>query len=131
MNLNRDLTKSISSSEGGNINMNWLIGLIEGDGTFGIKNRSPYLQIAQKNTNEQTLNAIKTGGNSHRYISTNYRCKASDTINISSPNVTSSINKKTNVISLVINNIDSLYYYILPKLEESEMYSRKSIDFKL
>jgi len=41
------------------INPFWFIGFLEGEGTFGIKNRSPYWQIAQKNTSQAALNAIK------------------------------------------------------------------------
>lgn len=37
----------------------------------------------------------------------------------------------TNVVSLVVNSVDSLYYYVLPFLDTSKMYSRKFIDFKL
>lgn len=40
------------------INPNWFIGFLEGDGTFGIKNGSPYLQIAQKNTSQSLFNPI-------------------------------------------------------------------------
>jgi len=32
---------------------------------------------------------------------------------------------------LVVNSVDSLYYYILPFLDDSKMYTRKAIDFKL
>lgn len=102
----------------------WLVGFIEGDGTFGIKNGSPYLQIAQKDSSLSTLNAIKTFikmlPNIHEL-----------TIKLSPPNVTSAINKSTNVVSLVVNSIDSLYYYILPMLDASKLYTRKAIDFKL
>jgi hypothetical protein len=67
------------------------------------------------------LNAIKI------YISklTNVNVKTSVT------NVTSAINQKTGVVSLVVNSIDSLYYNILPFLDGSKMYTRKVIDFKL
>jgi len=122
MNRNRETTQPLDS--GNNdfvINSLWLIGFIEGDGTFGIKNSSPYFQIAQKITNQGTLNAIKI------YISklTNVNVKTSVT------NVTSALNQKTGVVSLVVNNIDSLYYNILPFLDGSKMYTRKVIDFKL
>lgn len=41
------------------INPNWLIGFIEGEGTFGIKTGSAlYFQVAQKNTSQECLNGI-------------------------------------------------------------------------
>lgn len=43
----------------------------------------------------------------------------------------STVNKKTNVVSLVVSSVDSLYYYVLPYLDSSKMYTRKAIDFKL
>lgn len=46
-------------------------------------------------------------------------------------NVVSTINKKTNVVSLVVNSVDNLYYCILPYLETYNMYTRKAVDFKL
>ena len=46
-------------------------------------------------------------------------------------NVVSTINVKTDVVSLVVNSVDSLFYYVLPYLESSNMYTRKAIDFKL
>jgi hypothetical protein len=46
-------------------------------------------------------------------------------------NVVSTINKNTNVISLVVSSVDALYYYILPLLDNSKMYTFKEMDFKL
>lgn len=37
--------------------------------------------------------------------------------------VTNTINAKTNVVSLVVSNTDSLYYYMLPLLDNSNMYT--------
>ena len=45
--------------------------------------------------------------------------------------VVSTINVKTNVVSLAVNSVDSLYYYILPYLDSSKMYTRKAMDFRL
>jgi hypothetical protein len=85
MNRNRKTTQNLDS--GNNdfvINSNWLIGFIEGDGTFGIKNSSPYFQIAQKNTSQATLDAIKI------YISRLINVNVQTSVT----NVTSAINKK-------------------------------------
>ena len=107
------------------IDPNWLIGFIEGEGTFGIKTGSAlYLQIAQKNTSQESLNSIII-----------FLTRLSNNVlrdsKISPLNVVSTTNVKTNVVSLVVNSVDSLYYYVLPFLDTSKMYSRKFIYFKL
>ena len=40
------------------VNVFWLLGLIEGEGTFGFKNLVPYFQIGQNVPNTHVLNAI-------------------------------------------------------------------------
>lgn len=107
------------------IDPNWLIGFIEGEGTFGIRTGSAlYLQIVQKNTSQESLNSIII-----------FLTRLSNNVlrdsKISPLNVVSTTNVKTNVVSLVVNSVDSLYYYVLPFLHTSKMYSRKFIDFKL
>lgn len=107
------------------INPNWFIGFIEGEGTFGIKTGSAlYFQIAQKNTSQESLNAITTflTGLSNNLLQNS---------TILPLNVTSTTNVRTDVVSLVVNSVDSLYYYLLPLLDTSKMYSRKAIDFNL
>ena len=46
-------------------------------------------------------------------------------------NVISTINNKTNVMSIVVSSVDALYYYLLPLLDNSKMYTFKEMDFKL
>ena len=46
-------------------------------------------------------------------------------------NVVSTVNTITNVVSLVVSSVDSLYYYLLPLLDKSKMYTRKAVDFRL
>lgn len=92
---------------------------IEGDGTLGIKNSSPYLQIAQKNTSKATLEAIKLFISTQLVENTTGR---SPDFQVPATNVTSALNKKTGVVSLVVNNIDSLYYNILPRLPPSVLH---------
>lgn len=111
------------------INPNWFIGFIEGEGTFGIKTGSSlYLQVAQKNTSQQCLNAIT---NYLISLSSNTKYLHIKNKKILPINVTSTTNVRTNVVSLVVGNVDALYYYILPLLDESKFYSRKAIDLKL
>ena len=107
------------------INPNWFIGFLEGEGTFGIKTGSAlYLQVAQKNTSQECLNAITT-------FLTGLSNNVLQDSKILPLNVVNTINIRTDVISLVVNSVDSLYYYILPLLDTSKMYSRKAIDFNL
>lgn len=119
------------------INPNWLIGFLEGEGTFGIKTGSSlYFQVAQKNTSQECLNAITfflvnlpNSAKGKILSDVSYENKIS-----AAPgtlNVTNFINQKTNVVSLVISSVDSLYYYLLPYLNDSKFYSRKYIDFNL
>jgi hypothetical protein len=83
-----------------------------------------YFQVAQKNTSQESLNAITTfliGLPSSTLLNSK----------ILPMNVVSTTNVKTGVVSLVVNSVDSLFYYLLPYLDSSKMYTRKAIDFKL
>jgi hypothetical protein len=82
-----------------------------------------YFQVAQKNTSQESLNAITTLLIELPSVLPNSK--------ILPLNVVSTVNVKTGVVSLVVNSVDSLYYYVLPYLESSNMYTRKAIDFKL
>jgi hypothetical protein len=84
-----------------------------------------YFQVAQKNTSVKCLNAIITFLTNLKAINLKKDSK------IIPLNVVSSINKKTNVVSLVVSNVDALYYYLLPLLDTSKMYTFKFTDFKL
>ena len=105
-------------------NPHWFIGFIEGEAIFGIKTGSAlYFQIAQKNTSPESLNSIITLMWLPKIVFRKSK--------ILPMNAVSTINKKTNVVSLVVNRVDNLYYCILPYLETYNMYTRKAIDFKL
>lgn len=107
-------------------NSHWFLGFIEGEATFGIKTGSAlYFQIAEKNTSPESLNNIIT---LLMWLPKIVFRKSK----ILPMNVVSTINKKkTNVVSLVVNSVDNLYYCILPYLETYNMYTHKAIDFKL
>ena len=107
------------------INPNWFIGFIEGEGTFGIKTGSAlYLQVSQKKTSQESLNAITT-------FLTGLSNNVLQNSKILPLNVINTTNVRTDVVSLVVNSVDSLYYYLLPLLDTSKMYSRKAIYFNL
>ena len=80
-----------------------------------------YLQVAQKNTSLDCIYAIITF----------LKSLESNLLKNSNILPVNTINKKTNVISLVVSSIDALYYYILPLLDNSKMYTFKEMDFKL
>lgn len=107
------------------INPNWFIGFLEGEGTFGIKTGSAlYFQVAQKSTSQESLNAIVA-------FLTKLPNNTLQNSKILPLNVISTINLNTNVTSLVVTSVDALFYYVLPFLDSSKMYTRKEIDFKL
>lgn len=130
MNSKREIFRSFSINSQINVNPAWFIGFIEGEGTFGIKTGSSiYLQVAQKNTSIESLNAIIAFLTSLQ--SRQGKSSLGKANRILPLNVVSTINKKTNVVSLVVSSVDALYYYILPLLDNSTMYTHKAMDFKL
>lgn len=125
MNSKREIFTSYSIDSQINVKPEWFIGFLEGEGTFGIKTGSSmYLQVAQKNTSIESLNAIIA-------FLTSLNSTLPQDSKILPLNVVSTINTKTNVVSLVVSSVDALYYYLLPLLDTSKMYTNKAIDFKL
>ena len=107
-----------------NVNPDWFIGFLEGEGTFGIKTGSSmYFQVAQKITSVECLNAIKTFLINLNCMKEPYWINNSNEGVISPINVLSTINSKTNVMSLVVSSVDALYYYLLPLLDKGKMYT--------
>lgn len=111
------LTKRVS------INAFWLIGFIEGEGTFGYKHLVPYFQIGQHKKSLFVLNAIES------FILKLPKVQC-ETINNKKPNVHYALNQKTNVYSISIVDIDSLFYYIVPFFLSMPFLTRKAVDFK-
>lgn len=106
------------------INGHWLLGFIEGEGTFGFKNLSPYFQLGQHTRRLAVLTAISA------YLSPlpngfNF------TINSPSPAVASTLNKRTSVYLLSIVNVDALYDILLFFLIGMPFQTRKGVDFYL
>ena len=126
MNLGRTVFKYDFTGHQIIINPNWFIGFIEAEGTFGIKTGSSlYFQVAQKISSHDCLDAIKT------FLTGLNNSDVPKNSEILPVNVTSATNVRTNVVSIVISNVDALYYHILPWLDSSKFYSRKYVDFKL
>ena len=120
MNLGRTVFKYDIARPQIIINPNWFIGFIEAEGTFGIKTGSSlYFQVAQKNISQECLNAIMI------YLTELSNSDIPKDSKILPVNVTSATNLRTNVVSIVVSSIDALFYYILPWLDSSNMYTRK------
>jgi hypothetical protein len=132
MNSQRELFKNNSINSQIKISPEWFIGFLEGEGTLGIKTGSSmYIQVAQKNTSIFCINAIIAFLNS---LESNLLDKPKD-LDKDKPrlpiNVSSTINTKTDVISIVVSSVDALFNYILPLLDSQKMYTFKEMDFKL
>lgn len=100
----------------------WLLGLIEGEGTFGFRNLVPYFQLGLHSRNLSLLKTISS------YLSSlpNGFCF---TLNSPAPKVSITLNKRTNVTVIVIANVDALYDYLAMFLLDMPFQSRKSTDF--
>lgn len=96
----------------------WFLGHLRwGEGTFGFRSIVPYFQVAQKTTSQGALKAITLFLEGLPRVYT-------DTLTTSSPNVCSTFNKRTDVVTLSISDIDVLYDYILPFFAQLHFLSR-------
>lgn len=99
------------------INKWWLLGFVEGEGTFGYKHLVPYFQIGQNKKNLFVLEAIE------RYLLKTFKLSSSQEV------IKYSLNKGTGVYSMVIHSVDINFYYLLPFFESMTFFSRKGIDY--
>lgn len=110
----------------------WLLGFVEAEGTFGIKNLTPYFQVAQNGKSKNLLEAIKMYLSKIQFndLSTGGAgCPVRTPGTSIKPSLV--INKSTGVISLMVTDIDSLYDILLPFFDSLNFESRKYIDYKL
>lgn len=106
------------------VTMYWFLGFIEVEGTFGIKNNIPNLQIDQHVKNKLVMNKINMSIST--FPMSNFTSILSKVINnINKPYFNIVLNKKTNVLSYTIFNIDILYHFIVPFLNNLKFQSRK------
>lgn len=104
------------------INVWWLLGFVEGEGTFGYKHLVPYFQIAQHKKNLFVLIAIET------FLSNIFK-ESTNTLDCAKFNVKYTLNKKTGVYSITLERIDSIVCYLIPLFESVSFFSRKSADY--
>lgn len=104
------------------INKWWLLGFVEGEGTFGYKHLVPYFQIAQNEKNLFVLEAIEA------YFLDTFN--NSEGANLNDVGVKYTLNKGTGVYSVTIEKIDMNFKYIIPFFESMMFFSRKNLDYQ-
>lgn len=128
VNIKNNINKSRTNYDGyafsnDMINKNWLVGFIEGDGTFYFSNSSVVFGITQKD--KKILEAIAYFLQHNVPLSPPYK-------NLCVPNKPNCIIKNnTNAFQLVITDKDVLFQYIYPFFRYLSFYSRKGIDFSI
>jgi len=104
------------------VNKNWLIGFVEGDGTFYFTNSTAAFGITQKD--KKVLEAI-----SIFLTNLNLNSPYKDLVIPNKPNCIIKNNKVA--FQLVITDLDILFQYIYPFFKDLSFYSRKRIDFNI
>ena len=104
------------------INIWWLLGFIEGEGTFGYKHLVPYFQIAQHKKNLFVLKAIET------FLS-NISKGSTGPLGLEEFKVKYTLNKGTGVYSMTVEKIDLMVSYLIPLFDSLLFFTRKSVDY--
>ena len=114
-----------------NITTYWLLGLIEGDGSFHLwrKNSIPVFSIVMSKQQLPVLIKIKELfiNNLEFDIYSIFKIRNSSVIAL---NIQKPRNNSKSSVLLLIKNIRILYNYLIPFLNEVEFLSKKSKDFK-
>lgn len=105
------------------INKWWLLGFVEGEGTFGYKHLVPYFQIAQNKKNLFVLKAIEM------YMLEEIN-KSNETKKAKDIEFKYTLNKLTGVYSMTLEKVDVNFYFTLPFFESLTFFSRKKLDYE-
>jgi len=100
----------------------WLLGFIEGEGTLGFKNLSPYFQIGQHIKNLRVIEAISSY---LQLLPKSFTLTQHSKIS----QIHKTLNSRTQVIVISIIDIDVLYDYLLLFLLNMPFQTRKAEDF--
>ena len=103
------------------INTWWLLGFVEGEGTFGYKHLVPYFQIAQNKKNLFILKAIEI----HMLEEINKYGEFKNNLEFKY-----NLNKLTGVYSMTLEKVDTNFYFTIPFFESLIFFSRKKLDYK-
>lgn len=107
------------------ITLNWLVGFIEGDGSFCFSQLQPRLSIGLHINNMRLITAMK------EYI--DYLPIMYDRVLgvVSPPKGVIHVPKSVgqSMVSIYWSGIDRLYYYIIPNLHTADFHTRKQADF--
>lgn len=106
------------------VNPHWLVGFIEAEGTFGLKHGAPYFQVAQHKRSLAVLVAVR------QYFATLHEIPGYGS-NTTPITCSLTLNKRTDVYTLSVTGVDTLYAQLLPFLLTQCFFSRKSVDFEL
>lgn len=111
-----------------NIDPSWLMGFVEGEGTFGYKHLVPYFQIGQHEKNSFVLKAIELflldlSKQSNSFIG------VAPGVGTELFTIHYALNNRTGVYSMTVLGIDPLYKFIVPFFGSMPFLTRKSIDF--
>nr|UPX01507.1 LAGLIDADG endonuclease [Fusarium boothii] len=110
-----------------NISKWWLLGFIEGEGTFGYKHLVPYFQIAQNKKNLFVLKAIEA------YLKKEFASNRENMEELTSTQYSEfkyNLNKLTGVYSMTLEKVDDNFYHVIPFFESLTFLSRKSLDYE-
>nr|QBM09631.1 hypothetical protein [Dactylella sp.] len=112
-----------------NLTPYWLLGFVEGDGSFCLPNLIPSLVIKQHSKNKHVLLQIS------KFLSDltiNSNLNTVEALNKPTPGIynSSGKSKSSNVLSLQISNTLQIFYHIMPFFKALEFKSRKKLDFK-
>lgn len=105
-----------NSPTGITISKYWLLGFIEGEGTFVIKNLVPYFQVGQHKKSEYLLDIITQY--LYKSVDSRYKFKISKTLN-----------KRTSVLIISVTSIEVLFEMNKSLFITIPFQSRKKIDF--
>lgn len=114
--MNSGRTNYSGAPEPSEVCIYWLIGFFEAEGTVGLKNNHPYVQVAQHARSQQVLVAIQN---------TLHKLLSNDLV------FSLTLNSKTNVYTLSLTGIDVLYTHFLPHIISLPFVTRKQIDISL